>query len=205
MRKVLVRTSVLTLALLVFGMLGFAQSSSSADKSADMGNTSAQTSTSANSGNGNLNDTDRNFLTKAAQDGLGEVQIAQLAEQKATNDHIKDMSRKLVDDHTKANDQLKDIASKQNLTMPTQPSEKDKDRYDRLSKLSGQQFEQAFLREQVKDHQKDIQEFQNEANNGKDPQLKQFAQQNLSVLQQHLQMAQQMERQGAATTASTRQ
>ncbi len=193
MPKIFVKGSVLTLALLVFGTLGFAQyqSNSSSSQSPSSGSQSAQTSSSAsNSNNAGLSSGDRSFVMEAARDGLGEVQIAQLAQQKASSDQVKDLAQKLVNDHQKANDELKSIASQENITLPTEPSQKDKARIDRLSKLSGQRFDQAFLKEQVRDHQKDIRAFRQEADNGQDAQLKQFAQKNLDVMQQHLSMVQ---------------
>ena len=197
MHKLLIKGSVLTLALLVFALLGFAQYQSqnqdqSKPNARSQSGQSQSTSNSADSGNADKS-TDQAFVTKAAQDGLGEVQIAQLAQQKASDPQVKQLAQKLTEDHQKANDELKSIASQRNLNLPSDISQKDKDRIDRLSKLSGKQFDEAFLREQVRDHKKDIQEFKKEANNGQDPQLKQFAQKNLSVLQEHLSMAQQNE------------
>ncbi len=200
MRKLAANSLTVLLALLVFGLLGFAQTDSSSANNQSSSSSSAQ---SSNSSNAKMNSTDQNFVTQAAQDGMGEVAIAKLAEQKATDPQVKNLAKKLLDDHNKADDQLKDIASKQNITLPSDMSQQDKDRVDRMSKLSGKQFDDAFLKEQVKDHQKDIRAFQNEANNGQDPQLKQWAQNNLSVLRDHLKMTQNLAKREGVTTAST--
>ncbi len=201
MRKLAANSLTVLLALLVFGLLGFAQTSSTTSANKQSSDTSS--AQSSNTSNAKMNSTDQNFVTQAAQDGMGEVAIVKVAEQKATDPQVKNLAKKLLDDHNKADDQLKDIASKQDITLPSDMSQQDKDRVDRLSKLSGKQFDQAFLKEQVKDHQKDIQAFQNEANNGQDPQLKQWAQNKLSVLRDHLQMAQKLAKQEGVATAST--
>ncbi len=127
---------------------------------------------------------------KAAQGGLAEVQLGQLAAQKASNPDVKAFGQKMVDDHTKANDQLKDIASKNSIAVPTELSAKDKAEHERLSKLSGDAFDKAYMSHMVADHKKDVAEFKKEANSGKDDAVKNFAQQTLPTLQEHLKMAQ---------------
>jgi putative membrane protein len=132
---------------------------------------------------------DTAFAMKAAQGGMAEVKLGQLAVDKASNPDVKAFGQRMIDDHTKANDQLKSIASNQNMTLPTDLNAKDQAEYDKLSKLSGAEFDKAYMRNMVKDHEMDIKEFQKEANSGKDPQLKSFASSTLPILQTHLQMA----------------
>jgi putative membrane protein len=137
-----------------------------------------------------MTSSDSTFATKAAQGGLAEVQLGNLAEQNASSQDVKDFGQRMVKDHTNANDELKQIAQQQNLTLPTGMNAKDQAVYNRLSKLHGAAFDQAYMRDMVNDHKMDIREFQQEANHGTDPQLKQFASKTLPTLQQHLQMAQ---------------
>jgi putative membrane protein len=164
-----------------------------------------------NSSNGKLSTADRQFVTKAAQGGMAEVELGQLATQKAQSAQVKQFGQRMVDDHTKANDQLKQVASQENITLPTGLDAKDQALKDRLEKLSGAQFDKVYMQHMVMDHKKDIAEFQKEANSGKDQQVKQFAQQTLPTLQQHLQMAQQDEQavmkkgNNGSTTASNQQ
>jgi putative membrane protein len=136
-----------------------------------------------------MNSADMTFATKAAQGGMAEVKLGHLAVDKASNPDVKTFGQRMVDDHSKANDQLKQTASSQNMTLPTDLDAKDQATYDRLSKLSGAQFDTAYMRDMVKDHETDVKEFQREANSGKDPQLKSFASTTLPILQSHLQMA----------------
>ena len=133
---------------------------------------------------------DQRFAVEAAQGGMAEVQLGQLAKDKASNDAVKKFGQRMIDDHTKANDQLKSVASESGITLPTDVSAKDKAEMDRLSKLSGDAFDRAYMQMMVKDHKKDVAEFQKEANNGKDEKIKKFASDTLPTLQSHLQMAQ---------------
>jgi putative membrane protein len=132
---------------------------------------------------------DTTFATKAAEGGLAEVQFGNLARERASNPEVKTFAQRMVDDHTKANDELKSIAARENINLPTGMSAKDKATYDRLSKLNGAEFDKAYMRDMVTDHRADIAEFQREAAHGTDPDLKSFAGKTLPTLQQHLQLA----------------
>jgi putative membrane protein len=135
---------------------------------------------------------DHSFMTKAAQGGLAEVQMGQLAQQNGQSQEVKDFGQRMVTDHTKANDQLKQVASEKGVNLPDSPSSKDKAEYDRLSKLHGEAFDRAYSKMMVSDHKKDIAEFKQEASSGSDSQVKNFASQTLPTLQEHLQMAEKM-------------
>ena len=132
---------------------------------------------------------DKTFLTKAATGGMAEVSMGQLAERNAASPQVKQFGERMVSDHTKANDQLKGIARSQNVTLPTNLDSADRATEQRLASMKGTSFDQAYMRDMVEDHQKDVQEFQQEANNGQNEALRMFAQQTLPILQQHLQMA----------------
>lgn len=148
---------------------------------------------------------DTTFARKAARGGMAEVKLGQLAEQKGTSSAVKDFGQRMVQDHSKANDQLKDVAAKDSIKLPNGLTKKDQATYDRLSKLSGSAFDRAYARDMVKDHEADISDFKTEASNGQNPDMKDFASQTLPTLQSHLQMAQQMEQStgGGAATNST--
>jgi putative membrane protein len=117
---------------------------------------------------------------------MAEVQLAQLAAQKGSSPDVKAFGQQMVDDHTKANDQLKSVAAQENMTLPTTLDAKDQALMTKLQGMSGADFDKSYVKAMVKDHQQDIKEFQKEANSGKDPQIKNFASQTLPVLQQHL-------------------
>ncbi|MDQ2843812.1 MAG: DUF4142 domain-containing protein [Acidobacteriota bacterium] len=133
-----------------------------------------------------LNSGDSTFAMKAAQGGMAEVQLGKLAADKASNPDVKAFGQQMVDDHTKANDQLKSVAQQENMTLPTDLNAKDQAMYDRMSKLSGAAFDRAYVKDMVKDHEMDVKEFQKESTAGKDDNIKNFASQTLPVLQGHL-------------------
>ncbi len=145
---------------------------------------------------------DSHFAREAAQGGMAEVKLGQLAQEKGSNDSVKSFGKRMVDDHSKANDKLKDAASKENVTLPTDVSAKDKATYDRLSKLSGPAFDRAYAKDMVKDHQTDVAAFQKEANGGKSDSLKSFASEMLPTLQDHLKEAKEMMKSVSGATAS---
>ncbi|HKV78179.1 MAG TPA: DUF4142 domain-containing protein [Candidatus Sulfotelmatobacter sp.] len=133
--------------------------------------------------------TDTAFVKKAARGGLAEVELGQLAVQKASSEEVKKFGQRMVDDHSKANDQLKQVAAQEHIDLPQAPSAKDKATKARLEKLSGEQFDKAYMSDMVKDHQKDVAEFEHESKTAKDPTVKSFAQQTLPTLRQHLKEA----------------
>jgi putative membrane protein len=121
---------------------------------------------------------------------MAEVELGKLAADKATNEDVKAFGKRMVEDHTKAGDQLKGIAAKESVPLPTELNAKDKALKDRLSKLSGDAFDRAYINHMVMDHKQDVADFQKEANNGQDDAIKNFAQQTLPTLQDHLKQAQ---------------
>jgi putative membrane protein len=131
---------------------------------------------------------DKKFVKDAALGGLTEVELGKLAAQKASRDDVKQFGQKMVDDHTKANDQLKEMASKDGVTVPDALDAKHQARVEKLSKLSGPEFDKAYVKDQLKDHETDVKQFQTEAQNGTDPNIKNFASSTLPTLQEHLTM-----------------
>ncbi len=175
----------------------FAQTSSSPDNTAGQqdnpSSSTSQTSTGhrhhRGSGAANAKGSDAAFVKKAAEGGLAEVEMGKLAADKASDDDVKKFGQRMVDDHSKANDQLKQVASQKGITIPTEINAKDSAEKDRLSKLSGQDFDRAYMRSMVMDHTKDVAEFKKEAKSGSDSDVKNFASQTLPTLQDHLKSA----------------
>ena len=135
---------------------------------------------------------DAMFLKKAAEGGLAEVELGQLAQQKASSQEVKDFGQRMVNDHSKANDQLKQVAEQEHVTVPQHLNAKEEATKDRLEKLSGEQFDKAYMNTMVKDHRKDVAEFAHESKMAKDPDVKNFAQQTLPTLREHLKLAEQI-------------
>jgi putative membrane protein len=135
---------------------------------------------------------DHRFITKAAGGGLAEVKLGELAEQKASSPEVKQFGKRMVDDHSKADEQLKATLHAKSIAAPSAMDPEAQKTYDRLSKLSGPQFDRAYIQDMVKDHREDVSLFQTEARSGKDPEIKQFAAQTLPTLKEHLQMAERL-------------
>jgi len=133
---------------------------------------------------------DQSFVMDAANGGMAEVELGKLAVQKASNDDVKKFGQRMVDDHTKANDDLKAVAASKNITLPKDTDAQHKALVDRLSKLSGPAFDRAYLSEMLKDHRKDVNDFKKEASSGRDPEVKAFASKTLPTLEEHLSIAQ---------------
>lgn len=132
---------------------------------------------------------DLDFMKKAAQGGMAEVELGKLAQQNAEDAQVKQFGQRMEQDHSKAGQQLTSIASQKGVQLPKQLDSKDQKELDRLSRLKGAGFDRAYMKMMVQDHDKDVKEFQHAAQAVKDPDLKNFAQQTLSVIQQHDQLA----------------
>ena len=147
--------------------------------------------------------TDTHFLDKAAEGGLAEVEFGKLAEQKAGDEQVKKFGERMVTDHCKVNQQLKDVAQQEHIQIPDHLSATDQAAKDRLEKLSGAEFDHVYMKDMVKDHKADIAEFARESESAKDPAVKNFAQQTLPVLRQHLQIAEKIAPEQKTTAANT--
>ena len=133
---------------------------------------------------------DAAFAKKAAKGGMMEVEMGRMAAEKASNPDVKQFGQRMVDDHSKANDELKGIASGKKLTLPASVDAAGKAKMDKMSKLSGAAFDKAYMADMVKDHKQDVAEFRKEAKSGKDADIKGFASKTLPTLEEHLKMAQ---------------
>lgn len=144
-------------------------------------------------GGDQVNGDTRQFITFAAQGGMAEVQLGQLAQQKAENPQVKQFGQRMVTDHTQLNNQLMQVAQQIGVQPPTQLNEDHRDTLQKLEKRSGAAFDRAYIDNMVDDHQRDLRRFKNQAQDGDNPQVKNLAQQAVPILQQHLQMAQQIQ------------
>jgi putative membrane protein len=129
------------------------------------------------------------FASEAAYGGLAEVQMGQLALQKAASPQVKQFAQRMVTDHTQANRDLMSLSKSENLNLPKQMDAQHKHEMDRLSAMSGNAFDTAYMQHMVQDHRETVADFQKQAQSGSDPALKAFAQKYLPIIQQHLQMA----------------
>jgi putative membrane protein len=136
-----------------------------------------------------LSSDDTNFIKEAAQGGLLEVQLGKLAQEKAADEQVKQFGKRMEQDHDKANDELKKIASDKGVQLSNDLDGKHKSKVDKLAKVSGADFDKRYMDAMVSDHKEDIKKFQRVSEKAKDADLKKFAGQTLPTLKEHLQLA----------------
>jgi putative membrane protein len=129
---------------------------------------------------------DSTFYKHAAEGGIAEVELGNLAQQKSTNPSVKDYGAMMVKDHSAANEKFKGIAASKNISLPTSPSVGQMATKAKLEILSGEAFDKSYIKGMIKDHKEDIALFKKEAATGKDPDAKAFAAATLPTLQAHL-------------------
>jgi putative membrane protein len=132
------------------------------------------------------------FVKKAAHSGMAEVELAKMAQDKASNSEVKQFAAKLAQDHTKANEELKEIATKNNWAVSSEVDPIHRETKAKFAKLSGSEFDREYIREMLADHRKAVTEFKWASENAENSDLKQFASKALPTLQQHLDSAQEL-------------
>jgi putative membrane protein len=134
----------------------------------------------------NDTDQDKHFLMEASQGGQAEIQMGQLASEKAQSPKVKAFGQKMVTDHTALNNDLKPFADKDGVPPPTSLSPDDQAELDKLQGLSGSEFDRQYVAYMLKDHQHDQMAFKQEIASTQDPQLKHAVEHGLKVIDQHL-------------------
>jgi putative membrane protein len=191
---------VLGAALMIWSGAAFAQ-----DASSQSGSAASQKSDQSSSSSSQLSAKDKEFVMKAAKGGMQEVELGQLVADKAQSDDVKQFAKRMVDDHSKANDELKSLAQQKGITLPTDLGADGKAMKAKLEKLSGAQLDKTYMQHMVMDHNKDVKEFQTESQNAKDSDLKSWAQKTLPTLQDHLKQAKDVASKTGATTTKSSQ
>jgi putative membrane protein len=150
---------------------------------------------SARSTSSKLNSTDKSFMENAAQAGATEIEASKMADSKAMSPDVKSFASTMIQDHTKVAQDLTTLAQSKGYTPPTDPSVVQRTKLKALSATSGASFDKMYASQiAVSAHKDAVALFQKEAKNGKDPEIKAFAQQNLPTLQHHLEMGQALQK-----------
>ncbi|QNL47835.1 DUF4142 domain-containing protein [Olivibacter sp. SDN3] len=136
------------------------------------------------SARGNLNDEE--FVKEAVNGGMAEVELGELAVEKAEDAKVKEFANMMITDHTKANEELKILADKKEISLPIEPTAEKKMVKKNLSSLSGEEFDKAYIEQMVKDHTKTISLFEKQMTSVKDPELKTFIENTLPTIKGHL-------------------
>ena len=135
---------------------------------------------------------DKAFVKKALEGNIGEIEMGKVALQKSNDDQVKQFAQKMVDDHGKMLDQLKPVAEQMGVKVPDGPSKGQMKSMDKMKALSGDAFDQAYIKNMVKDHKKDDSDFKLEAQSTQNPQLKQLVSEADQTIEGHLQQIQQI-------------
>ena len=152
-------------------------------------NSGNMNATGGHAGMAGMSSRDRDFVMDAAMGGLMEVELGRIASQQGASDAVKQFGQRMVDDHSKANTELMTLASGKGITLPTSIDDKHREQVTKLSAMSGADFDRAYSKMMLKDHEKDVSEFEKESTKGGDADIKAFATSTLPTLQEHLQMA----------------
>lgn len=155
-----------------------------------LGPTSAAVAQVAATGASALDSADRRFVEEAARGGLAEVDLGRLAQQRGSHAQVKAFGQRMAQDHGKANDDLKQVATAKNLPLPATSGAAHQHHAEQLGKLSGTEFDRAYMKHMLDDHQKDVAEFEKAAKSARDADVKGFAARTLPTLQTHLLLAQ---------------
>ncbi len=135
----------------------------------------------------------QHFVEKAALSDQFEIQSSQLAQEKQTSDAVGQFARRMIEDHTRSSQQLQQIAQQIGVSPPQELDQEHQRRLETLRGLSGQEFSQRYVQQQVEAHENALQLYRQYAETGDNQQLQQFARQGVPSLEEHLRMAEQLE------------
>jgi putative membrane protein len=152
-------------------------------------NSGNMNATGGHTGMAGMSSRDRDFIMDAAMGGLMEVELGRVAAQQGSSEAVKQFGQRMVDDHSKANTELMTLASSKGITLPTSIDDKHRGEVTKLSAMTGADFDRAYSKMMLKDHEKDVSEFEKESTKGGDADIKAFATSTLPTLQEHLQLA----------------
>jgi len=139
-----------------------------------------------------VSDQDREFVNKAATGNLAEVELGRVAAQRAARPSVRSFGERMVTDHGRSSEQLASLARSKGIEVPTALEPSQQAVRDRLSSLSGNDFDRDYMSEMVRDHTEDIALFERAAQSSTDPDLKAWAAQSLPMLREHLALARQV-------------
>lgn len=139
---------------------------------------------------------DAEFVKKAAIGGMHEVELGKIAAAQGQSEDVKKFGQKMADDHSKAYDELKAAAKKANLDVPSKLDDEHQKHIDKLKAMKGDEFDKAYIKHMVEDHEKDVAEFTRASKEAKDAGVKEFATKTLPVIKTHLDMIKKMDKGG---------
>lgn len=140
------------------------------------------------------------FVNGAASGSMMEVKLGEMAMEKASSEEVKSLAKKMVDDHTKAKEELKQLAASNNLSIPDAMMDKQQKKVDKMAELSGEEFDKAYMKAMLKSHKEKIGKFEKAAENADNAEVQAWAKKTLGVLEQHHEMAEETQQVVQAST-----
>ena len=171
---------------------------SNSDGTSKMGTDNTTTAAGNSSSIGtkdNVSNSAQRFLDDVATNSMMELQLAEMAQQKASSQEVKDFGKRIQTDHAQAEQKLQALAQEASIALPTSMTKKEQRDVDKLSKLSGAEFDKEYMKMMVKDHEKSVKDYQKASEDVAEPAVKQFINQMLPTQKEHLQLAQDTEQQ----------
>ena len=200
---VLLACALFGIALMSGNTIGAQNSNQNSNRNSSSGNANSSQSKNANMENRNsgnatgekaatsaMSSQDQKFVMDVAMDGMMEVELGRWAAQKGTSEGVKQFGRRMVDDHSKANTELTALASSKGITLPTALDAKHQANVAKISRLTGADFDRAYVKMMLSDHKKAVSDFEKQSTKGADADIKAFAGTTLPTLKEHLTMAQ---------------
>ncbi len=136
-----------------------------------------------------LRQADQDFVKDASTLNQKEIEFGRLGQRQASNDRVREFAQKLIDDHTKAQDELTTLARTKNVQIASQLPQEHRQMVDKMNQMQGAEFDREFIKHMIQGHERAIQQFDQQSRTGEDAQLKAFAQRQLPILRSHLQTA----------------
>jgi len=152
-----------------------------------------------------LAEEDLEFAAKAAEGNLKEVRLGELAQQQAAAEEVKQFGQRMVEDHGQANEELKQIAEQKGIELLQELPDDAQELYDELQQKSGAEFDQAYMDEMVSDHEEDVEKYESYLEPAQDPDLRNYAEQTLPTLKEHLELAKQTQEEVVAAAGEMEQ
>ena len=140
----------------------------------------------------NFNPVDRDFVRTLGEANLAEIDVSRVALGKSTDDNVKKFARHMIDDHTQANNALKEVCDKKGVTLPAAADDDHRKDLVRMADLKGVDFDRSYAAVMVSDHKKAVDLFENLLKNGKDPDVRTYAEKTLPTIRKHLTMAEEL-------------
>jgi putative membrane protein len=185
MKRSVVKVFIIMLSLAALSITAFTQETKKPDDK-----TKAETQDKVKAEHQDMNKVeDKDFVNKVAMSGMTEVELGQLALTKTSNEDVKAFAQRMIDDHSKGNEELKTLAASKGITLPEALGAKENKMKDDLSKLSADKFDREYISHMVDAHDKNVGLFEKEASKGKDAETKAWAEQKLPTLREHQKMA----------------